>query len=222
MLAVDETVAVGSTGTPTDIAGTFASAPEQNDLISAVVMTRSSTLTNPSGYTTDLEVLNAVETDILRFTYKVAGASESDTVTFTGMSGSDGSALHLREISGGATASVEDAEGSTGRTTGVTSLASGDAVTGNADDILIAGVAIRNAITNPSVTNSFVNLQHSAGNAGLEATLLTAERIVAATGTYNTTASWTNSVTAWAGIVSYKAAAAGTSILRQMMMHHGG
>src|SRR5258706_1644226 len=80
--------ASGAQALGTTIAATFPGSPAQGDLMIASLFTKSDTSpTNPSGWTTDIEIINGGSLDYLRICSKIAGAGESSTVTFTGMAG---------------------------------------------------------------------------------------------------------------------------------------
>src|SRR5260221_12672889 len=83
--------ASGAQALGTTIAATFPGSPAQGDLMIASLFTKRDTSpTNPSGWTTDIEIINGGSLDYLRVCSKTAGAGESATGPFTGMAGGVG------------------------------------------------------------------------------------------------------------------------------------
>lgn len=191
----------------TSISATLDSAITEGNLLTVDCFTRSTTLTNPSGFTTDVNVVNSTELDVARIASKVAGASESTTITIT-QSPSDVGAIFVREISDQASSAL-DKTASTGRTTGATTISSGTTATlSQADEICLAICGLREDTSAESVDNSYTldAVTHSATPGGTDAILLSASRIVAATTAQQTDFSWTVSTTAIAAIATYKEA----------------
>ncbi len=204
----------------TSITATFATAPTEDNLLVAVLSTRATSATNPSGWTTAIDVVNSPNNDLLRIAYKVAGASESATVTFT-LSAADQSALGIFEVSGTATSSPLDQTASTGRTLNTTSVSSGTtSTTTQADEILFVGYYMRELITSPSLDNSFTLVHHEATTGGQDITVVDGHRIVSATGAYESTASWTTNVTAMGAIATFKAASGAARRLMVISANH--
>ena len=204
----------------TSISATFDTAPTQDNLLVAVLSTRAASATNPSGWSTAIDVVNGVNNDLLRIAYKVAGASESSTVTFT-LGAADQSALGIFEVSGNATSSPLDLTASTGRQNNVTSISSGTtATTTQADEILFVGYYMRETITSPSLDNSFTLVHHEATSGGQDITVVDGHRIVSATGAYESTASWTTSRVAMGAIATFKAAGAAARRLMVISANH--
>jgi hypothetical protein len=204
-LAVAENVTAGSAGA-TNIVLTLSSAPE-NDLLVSTCMTKSATLTNPTGFTTAVEVLNGGNADILRQAYKVAGASEDTTPEWTGINSGDGAAASCRRITGAATASPLDQTASDGYTAAQTSQVTGTTGTlAQADEIAIGAAGLRESVTSSSVDSSFVGLNHYEDpGIGNIVTMLDAHKIVAATTAISATFSWTGSAGTMGLVATYKA-----------------
>lgn len=200
--AVQNVTNTNTTGTT--IAATFGATPTVNNLGVATIQSNDGTCTNETGWSTAIDIYNATEDDFARIAYKVFGASESATVTFTGFAGNT-KLLGLSEWTGNATASPLDQTASTGRTTGATSISSGTtATTAQADELAVAVQALR-ALNGGglSYTNSFSgfhNLNNGSAFSGLSAT-----KILSAAAAIETTFSWTTSGTTWAGIATFKA-----------------
>ena len=223
-LAVAENVVAGTSSNVTELALTLSSAPE-NDLLVSNCMTRSSTLTNPTGFTTAIEELNAGNADILRQAYKVAGASESTTPTWTNVNSGDGTAASCRRITGAATSSPLDKTATDGVTAAQTSQASGTTATlSQADEIAVAAAGLREDGTSASVDSSFVGLNDQAGTGagGINlVNLLDAHLIVAATTAVSCTFSWTGSATTMGLIATYiQAGGGGGGISIPVVQYH--
>lgn len=197
---------------------TTSGAPAENNLGVICVFTRAATITNPSGWTTAVEIVNATEDDRLRIIYRVLGAGESSTITISGLTasgtGAAGTAASYSEWSGLLTASVLDQTASTGRTPATETLSSGTTGTlAQADELCIAAFAHRSDISAISYDNSYTAL-HDVLNTDVAANaeLTAAYRIVAATTAQSTTESWTTSDTAMGAIATFKAIAAGGTV----------
>lgn len=203
--------ASGAQALATTISATFPGSPVQGDLMIASLFTKSDTSpTNPSGWTTDIEIINATNLDYLRICSKIAGAGESSTVTFTGMAGDLGG-LGILRFSGAANPAI-DKTASSAFATGVTSKTSGTtAATTQSAEVSIVAYGVRNvAITGPALTNSFNQknfLTDSSG--GSFASIIDGYFIETATGAKESTASWTTAADPMGAIATYKAATAG-------------
>ncbi len=190
----------------TSVSASFSAAPTANHLLVAIVGTDISvTIITPVGWSTAINQSGAPGQAIF---YKVAGGSESNTVTVTVSSGTQ-LGLQIYEYSGVATTSpLDQTASSTGSSN---SPSSGSVTTTGANDLLIAGVVIQADTSFSNWTNSF-NEESDFNNTGgnPKRSYAGADRIVTATGTYSTTATTTVSG-AWRGqIVSFKAAPACT------------
>jgi hypothetical protein len=135
--------------------------------------------------------------------YKVAGGSESSTVTVTVSSGTQ-MGLQIYEYSGVATTSpLDQTASSTGSSD---SPSSGSVTTTGANELLIAGVVIQ-ASTSFSDWTNFFNEESDFKNIGgsPKRSYAGADRIVTATGTYSTTAT-AGATASWrAQIAAFKA-----------------
>lgn len=202
--------ASGAQALGTVITATFNVSPVQGYLMIASLYTKSDTSpTNPSGWTTDIEVINGGSLDYLRICSKIAGAGESTTVTFTGMAGDLGG-LGIMMFSGAANPAI-DQTSSSPFATGVTSKTSGTtAATVQGAEVSIVAFGIRNvAITSPSLSNSF-NLKNNVSDTNVSvATLIDGYFIETATGAKESTLSWTTAADPMGAIATYKAQTAG-------------
>ncbi len=140
--------------------------------------------------------------------YGTSSSGGTNTVTINGTS--DNWALEVSEWSGLANAATLDVTGSATDTAGSTIASSGNAVTANANDLLIAfETDFSGAAPAAGPTNSFTALHSGFLNQPHNP----AYRIVSAGGTYNTT--WTIGPVAnpWAGVIAaFKAAGTGATI----------
>lgn len=183
------------------------SAVNQGELLTAHLYTKSdSSPANPSGWTTDVEVVNGTNLDYLRICSKIAGAGEPTAVTFTGLAGDLG-VLGIFRFSGPANPAI-DAVASSAFATGVTSKTSGATVaTSQSDEVSVVAYGIRNvAVTSPSLSNGF-NLKNFVADTNISvATLIDGYFIETAAGTKESTASWTTAADPMGAIATYKAA----------------
>lgn len=162
---------------------TFASGPTQNNLLIATlgITEAGTTVTPPSGWTAAVEG-GAVEDPFGGIYFKVAGASEDTVVTFSTLL-SHVWRLHIFEYSGLATTGVLD-QTSTVRVMASATITSTAVTTTVADELLVAASATdANAAADSTWSDSFIEQQED--DASIR--LFTAHRIVAATGSYQTT-----------------------------------
>src|SRR5262245_34708969 len=198
--------AEGATFLASTLTITWPATPTQNDLLVITMFTRDASTTNPSGYTTDIEIVNATEDDRSRIMSKIAGSSESNP-QWTGLTIADGSgmAAGILEFSGNATASFVDKTASTGRAAGVIQLSAGNTGTlTQADEVAVAVVAHRANIGSPSWDSSFTLANNPNDGASAPAEIADGYLIVAATTALAPTQSWTTSDTVIGAIVTYK------------------
>lgn len=208
-IALVQRVTPTTTGSGASITATFASTPTSGNLMVAIICSNDGTATNPSGWTTAINNYNATEDDFIRIAYKVAGASESTAVTFTGLTNNH--VLDIMEFSGTDATPLDDT-GNTARTTSVQTLAVGtteSCTTTVNDTVAIAGLILRGTAASPSINDSYIGLQ----NALNSVSLLSAYKILTASGLTNPSFSWTNAGTAWAVVAAFKISAAAPTIL---------
>jgi hypothetical protein len=184
------------------VAATFTSAVTQNNLLVAIVGVHDNlTIETPSGWSVAIKQSGSPGQAIF---YKIAGASESQTVNFQNIVASNSRlGLHIYEYSGVNT--LDQVGSSTG--TG-SSVSSGSINTTSANEAIIAGLVINEGTSfgNASWTNSFTEQNDflNGGSGSLKSSYAGADRIVSATGTYSTTATVAASDN-WRGqIVSFK------------------
>src|SRR3990167_7116181 len=162
-----------------------------------------------------VEIFNATESDWVRIAYKVAGVSEPSTVTFT--QSADSAVLSIAEWSG-LTNAIHDATASTGRTIDATSLSSGTTGTTTAEDELaVAMVGIRSAISVGSFTNGFTTREEEAHVGSVSTSILVGDKVLSATGTQETTGSWTTAGVSMAAIATFRADTAITGALAKTL-----
>jgi hypothetical protein len=169
----------------TDVSATFSSAVTQNNLLVAIVGVRDSlTINTPSGWSVAIKQSGEPGQAIF---YKIAGASESQTVDFSNIvSSGTRLGLHIYEYSGVNVLDQVNSSSGTG-----TSVSSGSVTTTSANEAIIAGLMIRSGGSfNNTWTNSFTeqNDFSNGGQASLQCTYGGADRIVSTTDTYSTTA----------------------------------
>ncbi len=187
----------------TSVSATFQSAPTANDLLVAIVGTYDPTITihQPNGWSNAINESGASGVSGMpgqAIFYKVAGSSESSTVTVTVSSGTH-MGLQIYEYSGVTTLDQTESLTGTSKTP-----SSGSITTTQATELLIAGVVIQGQTSFSLWTNSFTeefDFQNTTGSSGSRCSYAGADRIVAATGTYSTTATTTASG-AWRGQIA--------------------
>lgn len=192
----------------TSHAHTVTSTPTDNNLLVAVINFAGGdpgTITRPSGWSLAIEAQRGSAQKIGIY-YKVA-ASEGTSWTWTTANAVQ-SVCTIYEYSGldSSQAAVLDKTTSNDGGAGtVTSLSTGTTVaTTLADELLAAGIGLTGSSGSAfSWTNSFTDDGTGSAGAG------TAVRIVSATGTYETTGSWTTARTAVAAIATFKSLVAG-------------
>jgi hypothetical protein len=205
--------ATATTPGATTLTATFGSTPTNNNLMVVLAFTRTDAgMTGPSGWTTDKDVVNSTSADTARIASKIVNG-DGTGVQLTGLSATDATVMKIYEVSGNATSTPTDKTNSTGETVGVATIQTGTTGTlSQGDEIAFALAAIRTTITSPSIDSSFtLETTLSDGTAGIEATMLPANRIVTVTTALNPAFSWTGAVTAMSIIATYKAVAVGDS-----------
>lgn len=225
-LAFVQSASAGKGTAGTSCTATLGAGPTQNNLLIASLFTKGVAATNPTGFTTAIEVVNSTNDDRLRLTYKVAGAGESASIGFTGLSSGAGteSAVGVMEFSGNATSSPLDQTASTGFTAAVETLSSGTTGTlAQAAEVACAAFGLRNnVVTSPSLDNSYTLRSHQAGGTGTAtATIIDGYRITAATTAQDTDASWTTAAGAMGVIATFKELIAGGAVPRNNLMMSG-
>jgi hypothetical protein len=134
--------------------------------------------------------------------YRLSDGTET-TVT-GGATGAGSMRLHVYEYTGNANPVVVDQHANVDNGSGtVTSLASSTINTANANDLLFAVFGLSSSVTGITFSNSFNARQTDA-----TVRMCDADQIVAATGAYTTTMSWTTAVRAGAVIAGFQAVAA--------------
>lgn len=216
---VQQATAVTS-GFATSIVATFGSTPTNNNLLVAKHFTRGGDSTEPGTWTTAVDVIDATQDDNGQIAYRVA-SSDGTTVTFTTAS-SDTHALHIEEWTGMATSTPLDVTATAGPTANQGSHSTGTtATTAQADAVAFAMVQIREtaATTANAWTNSFTHDQCLNGGQTNEfGTLVTAHKILSATGTQESTLSGIDTAAnnrVMGGIAVFKASTGGGATTRR-------
>lgn len=191
--------------TTTSVAIAYPGATTAGNLLIASVMA------NVAKANVDISGWNAIEGDLsstaqtVAIYWKIADGTET-TITATGTSATV-MKLHIYEYTGNDASPLDQSNTSTSNVTSVTSLASASLSTTQADELLFVAFATAGNTTAHSVNSSFNLRQTDAANIRL----FDADRIVASTGTYSTTGSWTTSVRGASAFATFKAAG-GTSV----------
>ncbi len=191
--------------TTTSVVGTYPGATTSGNLLIASVMA------NVTKANVDISGWTATEGDLsstaqtVGVYWKIADGSET-TVTATGTAATV-MKIHIYEYTGNAASPFDQSNTATSNVTSVTSLLSGSITTTQADELIFIATATAGNATSHSYDSSFNLRQTDAANIRL----FDADRIVASTATYSSTASWTTSVRAASVIASFKASTAAPS-----------
>ncbi|MFH0873885.1 MAG: hypothetical protein V1846_03575 [Candidatus Komeilibacteria bacterium] len=194
-----------TTYTSTSVSATLTSTPIENNLLVAAVSTYSNlTITAPSGWST---AINQSGTPSQAIFYKVAGVSESKTVTAT-ISATDVAGIHLYEVSGLATSAPLDQTSSSAGS--AKAAVSGTITTTQAREWIFVATTANDTGGNSYTkwSNSFTERNDfSATNGDLTITARDggATRTVTAIGSYSTAGTISTSNVAYRGqIASFK------------------
>ena len=197
-----------STGADPSVTATYGTAPNQDNLLVLVHHYRDiGTVTLPVGWTQAVALVDSGST--ITIAYKIAGAAEGTGVTVS-VSVAAHQTLTILEYSGIDTVSPLDRTASNAcPTTGFSCSTGTTATTTQADELVIAGIGISgtsggwaNTWTNGFAQQSTVQ---TSGN-GNKSSSSTADRLVSATGTFETTESWTAARSAQGAIATFKVA----------------
>jgi hypothetical protein len=199
----------GSAGATSSVTATYGAAPTQANLLVLVHhYRRTGTVTLPAGWTqAEASVSSGTTTTIA---YKITGATEGAGVTVS-VSVSAHQTLTIFEYSGIDTVSPLDQTASNACPTAATSCSSGTtATTVQADELIIAGIGLKGGSAGwaNTWTNGFTQqstVESSANPADNRSASSTADRIVSAAGTFETTEGWTDSLVAQGAIATFKA-----------------
>lgn len=206
-----------SGGNTTSVAATFTSAPTQDNLLICAhhADAGSPTVTLPTNWSEAVTVLRSATGTRTTIGYRVAGASESSTVTVT-TDASTSQGLSIFEYSGMSTTQGTVLDQTASNTTGgATSASTGTTLaTAEADELVIAAIGLSGSGDGwgNAWTNSFVQQTTVADGSGAGwSDHTTAHRIATATGTFETTESWTTTRNSANVIATFKAGASGTT-----------
>lgn len=191
-----------STANTTSHSLVFTSTPVQNNLLVITVVTDAA-CTTPSGFSVASTIANATGNYIF---YKVAGASESTTVTLAINASTSLSACGF-EFSGMATSTPFDVGTTLNVGSGVTSIGTGTtATTAQANELLVACTSFPFTGAAAAVTawsNSFT-AQAALASSGSTPNVknMTATRVVTSTGTFSTATTIDSSVNNANGMIA--------------------
>lgn len=192
------------TSATTSVVATYASTPTVgNTMIASVYTNVGIGLESITGWTSIIAGAFSGVAQSVTIWARVVQAGDGTTVTCSGATGATIMDMHIYEYSGLTTTITTD--GTTNATSGVTSvstLASGNITTTNANDLLFMALATGGSTTSHAFTGGF-NIRQSDAVA---IRLVDADQIVAATGTYGSTPTWTTAVRAGIVFATFKAA----------------
>ena len=199
-----------SAGATISVTATYGAAPTQDNLLVLVHHYRNiGTVTLPAGWTQAVASVSSGDTTTIA--YKIAGAAEGTGVTVS-VSVDHHQTLTIFEYSGIDTVSPLDRTASNACPTPVTSCSSGTtATTIQADELVIAGIGLKGSAGGwaNTWTNGFTQqstVESTLGGAASHSASSTADRIVSAIGTFETTEGWTDSRVAQGAIATFKGA----------------
>lgn len=185
--------------------GTLGSTPIAGNLLIGIIGSNDGSCTNPVGYTTAVSQVNTTDDDLIRIVYKIAGAGEATSITFTDLAGNNHTVAFMEYQ--GNTASPLDVIASVDVSAGVTSRTSGTTgSTAQADELSIAVWRVRANVSAITYSNSFVEQYDMLNPANGET--MVADKIETTVGTKECTASWTTAGNAWGAIATFKATVA--------------
>lgn len=195
----------------TSVSATFAAAVQTGNLLVIICGARDNvTLSGPSGFSTAINESGTPGQAIFYFANMIGGGTTWSCTS----SAKTRLGIHMYEYSGIDTVSPLDVTGSavgceSGAFNGNLQIQSGAVTTTQADELLIAGVVVNENVTFlDSWGSSFIerNDFQNGGPGASRSTYGGAERVVSATGTYSTAATFTGTTTACRGqIAAFKA-----------------
>jgi len=193
------------------VTASFLSTPTEGNLM--IALGAGSTVVTGNASISGWTLATSTYADKCGLWYKVAGAAESTDVTLN-WTGSTSTHLVIEEWTGLSSTPLDKvanyyvAGPVTSRTSGTTDT------TTVADELCIAGFKVGNTVSAESWSNSFVLEYRDSPTP----TFLLGSRIVASTGTYETTLSWTTARYAGGLIATFKAAVTSTWIPKVIMV----
>ena len=162
IVLVQSNNATSPNNSATSLSSTFTSTPTVGNLLVAIASagsasTNSYTINAPSGWSTAInQTGSTAAAPSQAIFYKVAGALEPTTVTFTITGGTASLGLQIFEYSGlAATAPLDGTSSGFSNAVSQTSGNTGTPLTTATNDLLVAGITIGNTETNVTETNSF-------------------------------------------------------------------
>jgi hypothetical protein len=168
------------TGVNPSISVTFTNTPTSGNFLIAIVGVGNATITAPSGWSTAINEGGTSSSPGQAILYKVAGTSESKTVTVA-VSGTTYIGLQIFEYQNVTPTSPVDAVSS--KTGTGTSITTNNVSTSQANDLIIVGVVTNASTSFSSWTNSFTE-QNDFQRSGYR-TFAGADRSVTSVGTYS-------------------------------------
>lgn len=196
------------TSTTTSVSATYTSTPTVgNTMIAAVYANVGIGLDSISGWTVINSMSFSGVAQSIELFARIVQSGDGKTVTCSGATGATVMAINIYEYTGlAATITTDGTNTASSGVTSVTSIASGNISTTNANDLLLINVGIGgNSAGSQVFTNSF-GLRQIAANGRL----FDGDQIVGSTGTYSTTASWSASLRSGILITAVKGTATTT------------
>ena len=174
-------------GSGATLAVTLDSTPTEGNLLVCCHYSSKQTASGPSGWTTSVFIANDANSDDLNMTHKIAGASESTTVTVD--NGSSGQAwMYVVEFEGPWDATPLDKTATDGpQTSDSTPTVGPTATTAQDDELLVAFVGGEDISPAGSWTDSFTEIHDTGNLGGAKKEGAVASRLVTSTGAYQTT-----------------------------------
>jgi hypothetical protein len=204
-LVEKESAGAGGYWGTTTVSCTFGNTPAPGDFLIAIACADVNTTINvPSGWATAINESGSLSQAVF---YKVAGSSESKTVTVTTSSNAV-LGLQIYEYQG--ISPVSPVDGTNSNTGYGTSITTNSVTTTQAPDLIIVGVVLKTSATFSNWQNSFAEwVDCTVGTSGSRLrTIAGADRIVNAIGTYGTTTTASQSGSWRAQIVAFKGVSA--------------
>ena len=205
--------AVGACDSGTTCTQGWSGAPTSGQLMIATVFTRSGAEpTPPSGWSECIVATNTINSDFTGVWYKVAGASEPDSVTFADIVAGEVTILGISSWDGMDQVTPCDVAATTpnGAQTSVETVSTGTTINSTlASTLNVVAAALRLNVTSPTWSGSYTTLHNlfDDGTGGTQPTeLFTGYKIDTAVSPKTSTASWTGATTAQGVITVFKGA----------------
>lgn len=211
-----------STGTVSSVTATFDMTPTQgNTIIAALAVQGSSVLTLPSGYTTDFDYRNDTTNTRIIYLRKVAGASESATITVSTATARYMN-LDIYEFANISSSSPLDTTATLFQSANASTVPIGPTSTpAQSNELALAMASWSSGVATPTWNNSFTKGPLPTGS-GASVLATSAYKPITTAQAVSATATTTGSRTGTGVIATYKTNSAISSATHESSVVHGG